>query len=265
MSGKLTRKLEELTDFEKLALINISYSRLENYIGCPARYFYTYIDKQDRLFGPAAALGNILHGVLEKVDEELDLTDMMQLMEEQKKVYDPEQQISQALLTQGWQMLVEYVDRHAGERPHVLGREAEFTVVIGTALINGFIDRVERDRDGLVRVTDYKSGKWEYRGRPRDNLQLGMYALAVSEMYDVDTVYAELYYLRSGKKIGYLFTQEDIYEVEDKVLALVGEILADRIFHPTQDEGTCRRLCDFGKQGVCSEGHRRINGASFWR
>jgi putative RecB family exonuclease len=258
---KLTRRLEDLDDLERLALIEISYSRLDNYIGCPSRYFYTYIEKLDRTFGAAAALGNIVHGVLELIDEDLDLNEMVKLLEDQKGVYDPEQQISQQLLDAGWQMLVEYVDRHAGERPNVLGREVEFSIVLGSALINGFIDRVEKDSSSLVRVMDYKSGKWEYRGRPKDNLQLGMYALAAADLYGVDEVYAELYYLRSGKRIGHLFTADDICRVEEQVLGLVNQIIEDRFFHPTEDLGMCMRLCDFGKQGICPTGKSRLHSS----
>lgn len=258
VSLKLTRRPEDLDELEKLALIDISYSRLDTYISCPTKYWYTYIEKLDRSFGAAAALGNIIHGVLEKVDEELDLNEMVQIMEGEKEKYDPERQITQAMLDTGWQMLVEYVDRHAGEHPNVLGREVEFSIVVGSALITGYIDRVEKDRDSLIRVMDYKSGKWEYRGRPKDNLQLGMYALAAADLYGVDQVYAELYYLRSGKKIGHLFTMDDLCRIEEQVLGLVNQIIDDRFFHPTEDESVCRRLCDFGKQGVCPIGKSRL-------
>lgn len=250
------KRLEDLSDFERLALIDISYSRLDTYQMCAARYYYTYIVKLDRLFGPAAALGNIVHGVLEHT-EELDLNDMLQIMGEQKDVYDPEGQINQKMLDQGWQMLVDYVDRHVGEQPTVLGREVGFAMVVGSALVTGYIDRVEMDSDKLVRVTDFKTGKWEYRGRAKDNLQLGMYALVATELYGVDQVYAELYYLRSGNRPGHLFTAEDLQKVGEKVSSMVQQIIADRAYHPTDDESACR-ICDYGKMGVCSVGAARM-------
>jgi DNA helicase-2/ATP-dependent DNA helicase PcrA len=155
---------------------------------------------------------------------------------------------------------LEYVDRHAGETPNVLGREQYFNLVVGSALIRGYIDRIERDADGLVRVMDYKTGAWEYRGNPRDNLQLGLYALAASDLYGVDQVYAELYYLRTGHRPGYLFKQDDLRNIASQVLRLVDAIINDRHFRPTEDEFVCRRLCDFGKSGACPTGKGRING-----
>jgi RecB family exonuclease len=254
------RRYEDLDDLERLALIPISHSRLDTYSLCAAKYYYTYIEKLDRLFGPAAALGNVVHGVLE-LTEELDLNEMLQIMGQQREKYDPGTEISEELMTAGWQMLVDYVDRHAGDTPNVIGREQEFNLVIGSAYVNGYIDRIEREKDG-IRVTDFKTGGWEYRGKPSENLQLGMYALAASDLYGVDEVYAELYYLRSGHRPGHLFVQEDLRGVVTKVQRLVHTIIEDRHFHPTEDEGTCRRLCDFGKQGVCPKGKARLSGGA---
>lgn len=250
------RPLDSVTDLERLALIDISYSRLDTYEMCAARYFYTYIRKLDRMFGAAAALGNIVHGVLE-LAEELDLTEMVKILETQKNEYDPEGKITQTMLDTGWRMLVDYVDRHVGEEPVVLGREVGFAVVIGSALVSGYIDRVERDKDGLVRVTDFKTGKWEYRGRPKDNLQLGLYALVATQLYNVSEVYADLYYLRSGHRIGHHFRAADFEAVEARVLKMVTQIIDDRAFHPTDDESACR-ICDFAKSGVCSVGSARM-------
>lgn len=241
---------------ERLSLVDVSYSRLDTYTSCPLKYFYTYIAREDRTFGAAAALGNIVHGVLEKT-EELDLRDMLELMDGQRGKYDPDQQISQALIDAGWQMLVEYVDRHGTETPKVLGREVQFAIVLGSAVINGYMDRVEQDPDKTIRVTDFKTGTWEYRGHARDNLQLGLYAVAAAELYGVDEIYAELYYLRSGKRPGHLFTKSDLEDAADRVSIMVEKILSDRHFHPTTDNWQCRKLCDFGKQGVCGVGKAR--------
>jgi putative RecB family exonuclease len=252
------RRYDDLDDLEKLALIPISHSRMDTYSSCPTKYYFTYVQKEDRLFGAAATLGNIVHGVLE-MSEELDLKEMVQILADQREKYDPDGQVDQKLLDAGWQMLVEYVDRHADmAQPNTIGREQEFNIVLGSAYINGFIDRIDREKGGLIKVTDYKTGAWEYRGKPRDNLQLGLYALAAADLYGVSEVYAELYYLRSGHRPGHLFVQEDLRDVASKVHRLVSAILEDRHFRPTDDEFTCQRLCDFGKSGVCKVGQGRL-------
>ena len=50
------RNLEDLTSLERLSLTDFSYSRLDTYKMCPSKYFYTYIQKEPRLFGEAAVL-----------------------------------------------------------------------------------------------------------------------------------------------------------------------------------------------------------------
>lgn len=50
------RKISELNDLEKMALTDFSYSRLDTYAQCPTKYFFSYINKEPRLFGEAATL-----------------------------------------------------------------------------------------------------------------------------------------------------------------------------------------------------------------
>ena len=50
------RLIDDLTDLEKLALVDFSYSRLDTYKMCPSKYFYTYIQKEPRLFNEPAVL-----------------------------------------------------------------------------------------------------------------------------------------------------------------------------------------------------------------
>lgn len=52
----LIRAIEELDPLEKLALVDFSYSRIDTYMQCHSKYFYSYIQKEPRLFGEAATL-----------------------------------------------------------------------------------------------------------------------------------------------------------------------------------------------------------------
>ena len=69
--------------------------------------------------------------------------------------------------------------------------------------MTGFIDRIGDIKAGGYRITDYKTGKSEKAGRPEENLQLGVYALAVDEVDDLEEFRpvrgVELAFLR-GKK-----------------------------------------------------------------
>ncbi|HJS83539.1 MAG TPA: PD-(D/E)XK nuclease family protein [Nitrososphaera sp.] len=254
------RKFEDLSELEKLSLIDISYSRLDTYETCPAKYFYTYIQKEDRLFGPAAALGNIVHRVLEMSvgEEDVELSDMLMLFDESRQIYDPDSLIDQELLDVGTGLLVEYVDRHGEEKIQVLGKEQAFSLIIGSARVNGYIDRVDLEPNDMIRVVDYKTGKMEIAAKDAaQNLQLGIYALATAERYPGHDIYAELYYLRTGRKKGHLFTYENLEAVYDRVLTQVNTIINDRSFRPTDQVRPCT-YCDHQKSGACPAGRARI-------
>lgn len=154
----MIRSAEELSPFEQMALIDISYSRLDTYEMCPSKYFYTYIQQEDRVFGAAATLGTIVHGVLEEVvGDELDLTDMLILFDQERSKHDPDHNIEQDLIDVGHHLLTEFVDRHADDTYDIVGKELPFSMVIGSARVSGYIDCVERMADGSIRITDYKA------------------------------------------------------------------------------------------------------------
>ncbi len=50
------KSIDQVSDFERLSLIDFSYSRIDTYKSCPSKYFYTYIQKEPRGFGEAATL-----------------------------------------------------------------------------------------------------------------------------------------------------------------------------------------------------------------
>lgn len=251
--------IEELDPLERLSLVNMSYSRLNTYDMCPAMYFYTYILKADRVFGPPAVLGNVLHSVLEDhVGEELSHTEMLKTMDQYREEYDPDKLIDDDLMTAGRYMLSEFIDRHQGETFNIIGKEAEFNFVIGSVLMRGYIDLLMRRSDGVLTIVDYKSGSYEvtYKDIP-ENLQVGIYALAAREMFpEEEQIYAELYYLRSGRRKGHLFTLDELEVVYDRVLDCLNTIINDRAFKYTDNRRICS-FCDHAKTGVCPVGRAR--------
>jgi hypothetical protein len=50
------KSIDEISDLEKLSLVDFSYSRIDTYKSCPSKYFYTYIQKEPRGFAEAATL-----------------------------------------------------------------------------------------------------------------------------------------------------------------------------------------------------------------
>jgi len=56
------RPAYSISELEKISLMDLSYSRIDAYMSCPAKYFFSYIKKEPRRFGEAAALRE--HGSL---------------------------------------------------------------------------------------------------------------------------------------------------------------------------------------------------------
>jgi CRISPR/Cas system-associated exonuclease Cas4 (RecB family) len=105
-----------------------------------------------------------------------------------------------------------------------------------------------------VRIIDYKTGKWEVSQKSiPNNLQLGIYAIAASELFPDKTITAELYYLRSGKHKGHTYTKEDLERLKQDVIDAINEIINDNSFAATANSRACS-YCDHAKSGACGTG-----------
>lgn len=103
-----------------------------------------------------------------------------------------------------------------------------------------------------------KHGKWEVPQKGiQNNLQLGIYALAVSSVFPDKNIRAELYYLRSGRRKHHLFTPEDIEEVKVNLLENINKVVEDNSFLATSNERTCT-FCEHAASGACATGVARL-------
>lgn len=261
MSSILIKKYEDLNYLQRLGVVDFSYSRVDTYNQCPAKYFYSYILKEPRQFNAPAALGNIVHTVLENVldnEKVLDLEELQREYVTSIESWDPDNLISKDLITVGSSILEEFYDQNIDKNFNIYEKEMSFSFIIGIYRIIGFIDRVDVIGD-RVNITDYKTGKWEValKNVP-ENLQLGIYALALHNIFPEKEIYAELYYLRSGKRKGHLFTEEDIEDVKIRLINSINLIINDKNFLPTSNPRTCS-YCDHAKSGACGTGVYRNN------
>lgn len=258
---------EELTSLERLALIPVSYSRLDTYFnasfGCKAKYFYQYIAKEPRGFGAAALLGNVIHRVLENVlENEMVVDDGLSEAFATEFVLavsdlDETGMITEELQIVGINMLNEFVDRHKGEKLEISHKELAFEVVVGSALVKGFIDRVDI-LDKRIIITDYKSGSYEVAQKGiQGNLQLGLYALTVDKLFPGYDIYAQMYYLKSGRQKGHLFERSDLDDIESRLTSLVNELLVRQNYEYTPNPRACY-MCDYAKNDVCPMGAKRV-------
>ena len=264
---KTVRLESEVSPLVSLSLQNISYSRLNTYKMCQLKYFYSYILKLPEQFGNAALLGNIVHQALEITLKEgygiINHRDLFDNYNIAVQELDSEQRIPPSMIESGKEMLTDYVRDNQSIQTTPLEYEVDFytempfSIIIGQGRFNGFIDHILVD-DRLIKVTDYKSGKWEIAQKNTStDLQLGIYALVTKYLWPDKDVYAELYYLRSGKRKGHLFTDGDLSQIEDNLVGLVDDVLSTTDYKPTPNEHTCT-ICSYAKDGTCSVGGLRL-------
>ena len=203
--------------------------------------------------------GNIVHSVLEDNIDNLKPLDQESLLvdyDKKRLSYDPTSIIKEDLISVGKNIILEFYDRHSEEQFSVKDKEMQFSFILGSFIVNGFIDRVD-EYENRIEIIDYKTGKWEVPQKSiKDNLQLGIYALAASRIFPGKEIYAELYYLRSGKRKGHTFTEEDLENVKIEIINFGNKIINDNNFTPTPNERVCS-FCDHAKSGACATGVAR--------
>jgi intein/homing endonuclease len=153
------REVEELSEVEKLALQNFSYSRLNTYDWCPAQYFFNYVLKYPQEYGAKALLGNVVHKALEitlRDGEVIDKAELLDNYRAAREEYDPDYSIiDDELYALGIDMLERHVEGQAGAPTVITTAELDFEFVFAGVLFRGYIDKVVVT-DTEVIIDDYK-------------------------------------------------------------------------------------------------------------
>jgi hypothetical protein len=169
-----------------------SFSRLKLFEGCPYRWFLKYVEKIEESEALPLMLGKAVHKAIE--EKMLGKSDKEALLEGWKEVtYYPLDLIE-------YESLYRRANVVKGDalRPNV-EVEKHFTLPLdgeGSPRIQGFID-VIRQIFGSYSFTDWKTNRMMYD--PMENMQLALYAWALSKIYGVSEISGTLFFLRFFK------------------------------------------------------------------
>jgi len=246
-------------------LFHLSVSKVKTFLTCKAKYRYQYIEHLPKIERDFQVFGSFLHEALEEFQSSIiggvEAPDHIRMKlafsKAMKGDWGPKltpEQKQECIDVLKEYLVFRYNNRNAPSE--VLEVEKPFSFDLdGKVLLNGFIDVVQRDADGIIHVADYKSSK-EKKYLKKDLLQLKTYALAL--MYndsDIDKIRCSYVMLRHKfDPIQKEFERSEIMPVADEFLEYAENINAEKLYRPST--GPLCKFCDY--LGKCSEGKKYI-------
>ncbi|MDP3057788.1 MAG: PD-(D/E)XK nuclease family protein [bacterium] len=240
--------------------MRISYSSLESFLTCPAKYKFSEIDKIKSPKSKEALFGTLIHKTLQMMH---DPSTLVSPIEEEvlaffssswdKDVYASESEEMTAF-EQGVKIIKDYYKRNYPANFHILGLESFFEAPIkdGEEIhsITGKIDRIDKLKDDTFEVIDYKTSRTLPSQKSVDeNMQLAMYHLGLLNKWPNlagKPVKLSLYFLRHGEKLSTIKNTEKLKETTEKILEIIDKIKVSN-FAPEINP-----LCDWcGYQSIC--------------
>lgn len=205
---------------------------------CPKRWRFRYIDKLPDPPGLAALVGTFAHRVLEMLLQEQpeDRTseqakflaksswpDFAASRDYQKLGLDEQQ--TRDFKWRAWHAIEGLWALEDPATVKVEAVEVKVKSMLGDIPFTGIVDRVDREPDGGLVVTDYKSGRYPPVRAHQDRLrQVLMYAAAVEAYTGKMPAQARLYYLGQGV-VDTPVTEEKLSEVVQELTITWHEIL----------------------------------------
>lgn len=234
--------------------MHISYSSLDSFQICPAKYKFSEIDRLKSPKSKEAIFGTIVHETLKMFHDPARLIkpseeDVMKFFTE-KWNKEPYQSTAEeaAAFDMGLRMLRDYYKKNISIRFNVIDLETRFETPVEdgdkeTHRVVGKIDRIDKLENGQYEIVDYKTGKKLPSQKSVDeNLQLSIYHLGLLNRWPSlkdSEVRVSLYYLKHNEKLSTVRSPKDIKETREKVLDIISQIKTSK-FEPNPNP-----LCDW--------------------
>jgi len=226
--------------------MRLSYSSINTYETCPAKFKFQYEDRVPQAPSPALAFGDSLHRALHLFHERpvpvppsLDeLHEMLEISwnpvgfatESEERMYRDH----------GRQVLSQYHAENAPAYRIPAALEFRFTIEVEGVELSGVIDRMDRIPGGGYEIIDYKTNRrLPPQARIDRDLQLSVYHLAAQQVWGIEPERLTLYYLLPGQRMTTARTPADVDELRRRI-AIVAERVAAGKFEPRQNP-----LCDW--------------------
>jgi putative RecB family exonuclease len=226
--------------------MRLSYSSMNTYELCPAKFKFQYEDRVPQGRSAALSFGDSLHRALHlfhnrpvpvapSVDELLEMLEACWVSE---GFVDASEE--RTYVDHGRQVLARYHRENAGDYRIPAALEFRFTIDIEGVALSGVIDRMDRIPGGGYEIVDYKTNRrLPPQARIDQDLQLSIYHMAAREIWGIEPERLTLYYLLPGQRMTTVRTPGDMDELRRRI-AIVAERIEAGMFEPRQNP-----LCDW--------------------
>ena len=243
--------------------MRISYSSLETYRNCPLKYKFKEIDKLKEPKSKEAVFGTLVHSTMKFIyDPALIPPTIEQALDHFSRGWNSEiwenELEERSAFSQGIEMIQKYYRNNDPKDATIVALESNFSLEIENPArpeekhtIRGIIDRIDKTENGYE-IIDYKtSKKMPSQDFVDHNLQLSIYLKAFltrypKEVANIGNITVSLYFLKHGVKLSSTRTLEDLQQVDNLFLEVIGFITEGRF------EAHVSPLCDWcGFQKIC--------------
>lgn len=245
-----TTRLRRQANHQSLVINFLSVSQIETFRDCPLHYKLKYIYKVPTPLTASISFGISIHNTLKQMLNDKKLNTKLTLK------YYKENWIEDGYLNKkhklefykkGESYLLGFLKNEYDSKIKTIALEKDFKLKISKDLtVGGKIDRVDDLGDGMYEVIDYKTGATIPEQKTVDkDLQLSVYATAVSEMYKTspEKIKLSLYYLDTQEKIITSRTTKQLEEVKQEILEVKKEI--ENSDFKCNNSYFCQRGCEF--------------------
>jgi CRISPR/Cas system-associated exonuclease Cas4 (RecB family) len=233
----------------------ISVSKTKTFQTCKSKYFYTYIEKLPRKDWPHIHFGKFLHEVLEFFQREIlngnkDPDNVILKLCFNKSYQNFKTKILPEQKKEAYDILCGFLEFRANKKKkNILSQplfvEKPFNLIVNDELlINGFIDFLQQDTDGMLHVSDYKTNK-DKKYLIKDLFQLKTYSwilfLENEGLQNIRTSYSMLKF--NFDEIVNEFAREDVMSVGEYFIESAKEMKEEKLFRANPSP-LCK-TCDF--------------------
>jgi RecB family exonuclease len=226
--------------------VRLSYSSINTYETCPAKYRFQYEERLPTASSPALTFGDVLHRALFRFHDRPvpvapSLEELQGFLDDEwsdEGYRDPGEE--SLYRDHARQVLTDYYRENSAQFRIPAALEFRFTIEVEGVALSGVIDRMDRIPGGGYEIIDYKTGRrLPPQARIDQDLQLSVYYLAAKEIWGIEPEKLTLYFLLPGQRMTTTRTAADADALRRRI-ATVSERIAAGKFEPRQNP-----LCDW--------------------